>query len=85
MDDLLNNLPSLGVEPVSGIYGGERLHGTMRSWLPLKTNQPKLILVRTDIIRQWQATHLYDKYKLTQLHIFRDTVSKSFDHQVLAT
>lgn len=38
-----------------------------------------------DIIRQWQAMDLYDKYKLTQLHIFRDTVSKSFDHQVLAT
>ncbi|KAJ4550531.1 Histone deacetylase hda1 [Exophiala dermatitidis] len=38
-----------------------------------------------DIIRQWQAAHLYDKYKLTQLHIYRDTISKSFDHQVLAT
>ncbi|EXJ84628.1 histone deacetylase 6/10 [Capronia epimyces CBS 606.96] len=38
-----------------------------------------------DIIRQWQATHLYDKYKLTQLHIYRDNVSKSFDQQVLAT
>jgi hypothetical protein len=29
--------------------------------------------------------HLYDKYKLTQLHIFRDSISKSFDQQVLAT
>lgn len=29
--------------------------------------------------------HLYDKYKLTQLHIFRDTVSRSFDQQVLAS
>ncbi|KIW43996.1 uncharacterized protein PV06_05040 [Exophiala oligosperma] len=38
-----------------------------------------------DIIRQWQAQHLYDKYKLTQLHIFRDNISKSFDQQVLAT
>ncbi|KIV87254.1 hypothetical protein PV11_02811 [Exophiala sideris] len=38
-----------------------------------------------DIIRQWQAMHLYDKFKLTQLHIFRETISKSFDQQVLAT
>ncbi|KAK5254186.1 Histone deacetylase hda1, partial [Exophiala xenobiotica] len=38
-----------------------------------------------DIIRQWQAQHLYDKYKLTQLHIFRDNISKSFEQQVLAT
>jgi histone deacetylase 6 len=38
-----------------------------------------------DIIRQWQANQLYDSHKLTQLHIFRNKVSKSFDQQVLAT
>jgi histone deacetylase 6 len=38
-----------------------------------------------DIIRQWQASQLYDSHKLTQLHIFRNKVSKSFDQQVLAT
>ncbi|KIW34351.1 hypothetical protein, variant [Cladophialophora immunda] len=38
-----------------------------------------------DIIRQYQAKHLYDQYKFTQLYIYRDTVSKSFDQQVLAT
>ncbi|KIY01763.1 uncharacterized protein Z520_01901 [Fonsecaea multimorphosa CBS 102226] len=38
-----------------------------------------------DIIRQYQAMHLYDQYKFTQLHVYRDTVSKSFDQQVLAT
>ncbi|OAG37424.1 hypothetical protein AYO21_08390 [Fonsecaea monophora] len=38
-----------------------------------------------DIIRRYQAMHLYDKYKFTQLYIYRDTVSKSFDQQVLAT
>ncbi|OAP64896.1 hypothetical protein AYL99_00868 [Fonsecaea erecta] len=38
-----------------------------------------------DIIRQYQAAHLYDQYKFTQLHIYRNTVSKSFDQQVLAT
>ncbi|EXJ55243.1 histone deacetylase 6/10 [Cladophialophora yegresii CBS 114405] len=38
-----------------------------------------------DIIRRYQAMHLYDKYKLTQLHIFRDTITRSFDQQVLAT
>ncbi|KIW97808.1 uncharacterized protein Z519_01392 [Cladophialophora bantiana CBS 173.52] len=51
-------------DPVSGIFGGERLH---------------------DILRQYQAMHLYDSYKFTPLHIYRDTVSKSFDRQVLAT
>ncbi|EXJ94322.1 histone deacetylase 6/10 [Capronia coronata CBS 617.96] len=43
------------------------------------------LISELDVIRQWQAAHLYDKYKLTQLHIYRDTISKSFDHQVLAT
>lgn len=38
-----------------------------------------------DIIRQWQASQLYDSHKLTQLHIFRNKVSKSFGQQVLAT
>lgn len=38
-----------------------------------------------DIIREWQAKHLYDEYKLTNLHVFRSKISKSFNHQVLAT
>ncbi|EER44443.1 histone deacetylase hda1 [Histoplasma capsulatum H143] len=37
-----------------------------------------------DIIRQYQAKQLYDSCKLTSLFIYRDTISKSFEHQVLA-
>lgn len=50
--------------PVSGIYGGERLH---------------------DIIRAYQAQHLFDKYKLTELYVMRDRISRSFNKQVLAS
>ncbi|KAF7509230.1 hypothetical protein GJ744_008290 [Endocarpon pusillum] len=38
-----------------------------------------------DIIREWQAKHLYDEYKLSNLHVFRSKISKSFNYQVLAT
>ena len=38
-----------------------------------------------DIIRQWQAQHLYDEYRLRKVHIFQDDLSPSFDAQVLAT
>lgn len=38
-----------------------------------------------DIIREWQAMHLYDKYRLTELHILRDNISRSFQKQCLAT
>lgn len=37
-----------------------------------------------DIIRQYQAKQLYDEYKLSSLYIYRDTISKSFENQVLA-
>jgi hypothetical protein len=67
-------------DPAGGIFGGERLHG--------KSANPSILAsltFQTDIIRQYQAHHLYDNYKLTELHVFRDTISKSFEHQVLAT
>lgn len=38
----------------------------------------------TDIIRQYQAKQLYEEHKLTSLYIYRDTISKSFENQVLA-
>lgn len=38
-----------------------------------------------DIIRQWQAQHLFDEYKLTELLILRNSISKSFEKQVLAS
>ncbi|EFE37831.1 hypothetical protein TRV_07489 [Trichophyton verrucosum HKI 0517] len=41
--------------------------------------------VGTDIIRQYQAKQLYEEHKLTSLYIYRDTISKSFENQVLAS
>ncbi|PGH05703.1 hypothetical protein AJ79_06719 [Helicocarpus griseus UAMH5409] len=38
-----------------------------------------------DIIRQFQAKQLYDDCKLTNLYIYRDTLSRSFENQVLAS
>ncbi|EGE07161.1 histone deacetylase hda1 [Trichophyton equinum CBS 127.97] len=38
-----------------------------------------------DIIRQYQAKQLYEEHKLTSLYIYRDTISKSFENQVLAS
>ncbi|QKX55544.1 uncharacterized protein TRUGW13939_02638 [Talaromyces rugulosus] len=38
-----------------------------------------------DVIRQYQAKQLYDNYKLTSLWIYRATISKSFENQVLAS
>jgi histone deacetylase 6 len=38
-----------------------------------------------DVIRAYQSKHLYDNFKLTNLFIYRNSISKSFDHQVLAT
>jgi histone deacetylase 6 len=37
------------------------------------------------IIRAFQKISLYEKFKFSELHIIRDTISKSFEHQVLAT
>ncbi|KAL2004581.1 hypothetical protein VTN00DRAFT_3317 [Thermoascus crustaceus] len=38
-----------------------------------------------DIIRAYQSKHLYDNYKLTSLYIYRNSISKSFENQVLAS
>ena len=38
-----------------------------------------------DIIRQHQASQLYQEHKLINLHVYRSTISKSFENQVLAT
>ncbi|KAL1973489.1 hypothetical protein VTN31DRAFT_6124 [Thermomyces dupontii] len=38
-----------------------------------------------DIIRAYQAKQLYDSHKLTSLWIYRTTISKSFENQVLAS
>ncbi|KUL85164.1 hypothetical protein ZTR_06261 [Talaromyces verruculosus] len=38
-----------------------------------------------DVIRQYQAQQLYNNYKLTSLWIYRSSISKSFENQVLAS
>lgn len=38
-----------------------------------------------DVIRTFQATQMWEKYKMTPLKIFRDRISESFKSQVVAT
>jgi histone deacetylase 6 len=37
------------------------------------------------VIRAFQRMTLYQNYKFSELHVIRDTISKSFEHQILAT
>ncbi|KAF7585373.1 Histone deacetylase hda1 [Aspergillus hancockii] len=39
----------------------------------------------SDVIRAYQSKLLYESYKLTSLYIYRTTISKSFENQVLAS
>ena len=38
-----------------------------------------------DLIREWQAKVLHDEFRMTNLHIFRNDISKSFENQILAS
>ena len=38
-----------------------------------------------DVIREWQAKHYWDKYRMNSLYVFRNELSKSFKDQILAT
>lgn len=38
-----------------------------------------------DIVRRWQATTLWDEYQMSPLFVHRESLSKSFENQVLAT
>lgn len=38
-----------------------------------------------DLIREWQATKLFENYEMSALFIARNKLSKSFENQVLAT
>jgi hypothetical protein len=71
------------LDPVGGISGGDRLHGRV----PFVVFFCGLLFANDsrDIIREWQAMSLYRDYKLTNVHIFRDEVSRSFKDQVLTT
>lgn len=38
-----------------------------------------------DVVRKWQAATLWEKYEMAPLFVHKDTLSKSFDNQILAT
>jgi len=38
-----------------------------------------------DVIRKWQATTMWDDYQMSPLFIHRESLSKSFENQVMAT
>jgi histone deacetylase 6 len=38
-----------------------------------------------DMVRHWQATTLWDEYQMSPLFVHRESLSKSFEKQVLAT
>ncbi|KAJ5673297.1 histone deacetylase [Penicillium longicatenatum] len=53
---------------------------------PIQQNQKNVFNTRLhDSIRELQAKQLYESCKLTQLYIYRTAISKSFEHQVLAS
>ena len=58
----------------------DRLHGKERN----PQQRMDDLIIGSDVIRQYQAKHLYDNYKLTSLYIYRNGLSKSFENQVLA-
>ena len=39
----------------------------------------------SDVIRAYQSKNLYDSYKMINLSVYRERISKSFNHQVIAT
>jgi len=38
-----------------------------------------------DIVRQWQASTLWNEHEMSPLHVYKEKLSKSFENQVLAT
>ena len=38
-----------------------------------------------EVIRYYQQAQMFDNHKMTNLHVFRNKLSPSFDHQILAT
>lgn len=57
----------------------------MVSVLPNDCTDWSLTTSCEDILRKYQAEQLYEQHKMTRLAIFRDTISKSFEDQVLAS
>ncbi|KAJ6110855.1 histone deacetylase [Penicillium sp. IBT 16267x] len=69
-------------QQTQGIRFHNRLHGMTGQSKP--RNSVKLINAQ-DSIRELQAKQLYESCKLTELWIYRTAISKSFEHQVLAS
>lgn len=63
------------------MFWGNRVHGILNQAISVEKYANNCLL---DIIRQYQAKQLYDEHKLTDLYIYRDSISKSFENQVLA-
>jgi histone deacetylase 6 len=57
----------------------DRLHGKPSQYQIWAT-----VLTVLDVIRAYQSKQLYDNFKLTSLYIYRTSISKSFENQVLA-
>lgn len=57
----------------------DRFHGLSQLF-----SKSEAKLIQIDVIRQYQAQQLYNNYKLTSLWIYRASISKSFENQVLA-
>jgi histone deacetylase 6 len=68
--------PKTATHPVYG----DRLHGKNYGTL----FRICLLIYYPDVIRLFQSNQLYEICKLTPLHIYRTSISKSFEKQVLA-
>ncbi|KAL0633314.1 Histone deacetylase hda1 [Maublancomyces gigas] len=63
--------------------GEYRLHGENPD---LQKSRPSAeTMIGKDVIRSHQSKVLFESHKMTELNIFRDVISKSFENQVLAT
>lgn len=62
-----------------------RLHGKGVKSIKLEPFKSTDKRYRKDVIRSHQAKVLWEKHRMSDLKIFRDTISVSFENQVLAT
>lgn len=75
-----NHLIGVEYEEKRGEY---RLHGENSD---LQGPRPSAeAMTGKDVIRSHQSKILFENHKMTELNIFRDVISKSFENQVLAT
>lgn len=75
-----NHLIIVEYEEKRGEY---RLHGENSDLQ--KSRLSAEAMTGEDVIRSHQSKILFENHKMTELNIFRDVISKSFENQVLAT